>query len=88
MSKWKAGYLVTINKKTYRVKRIKGAEKLGICSHCDFLDSSVDAHPCSGCIIGELLPEDCALVRVYTARDFTDFKLSEEELEEIENLDF
>lgn len=88
MAKWKAGYLVTINKKTYRITRRYNVQTIGICACCDFLHCSVDKSPCKECIDGNLMPEDCALVRVYTARDFSKpLELSDKELQEIEDLE-
>lgn len=83
---WRAGQCVTINGKTFRIKKLKQT-KYGCCIFCEFKNEEATNFPCSKCCNGELMQEDCYFKRIWMARDFSkDFKLSDEELEEIESL--
>ena len=68
---WKPGQLVTINHKTYQVKKSK--YHWGVCVFCAFLHYEPDADPCSKCGV-EKIPSGCYLKRIYKASD-PDIKL-------------
>ena len=67
---WKPGQLVTINHKTYQVR--KDENYWGACTLCAFLHYEPDVYPCSKCAVSSKdvkVPDKCYLKRIYKASD-------------------
>lgn len=72
---WKPGQLVTIDHKTYQVRKDK--YNFGTCILCEFLRCESDVYPCSKCDVSSKdakIPDGCYLRRIYKLSD-TDIKL-------------
>lgn len=72
---WKPGQLVTINHKTYQVRKDK--YHFGPCVLCEFTHCDPDVYPCSKCDVSSKdakIPCGCYLRRIYKFSD-TDIKL-------------
>lgn len=64
MSKWKAGQIVTIEGKRYRVTKLYN--HLGSCIFCTFRFKECNEYPCNECIDGvpSLVPHLCYLKEI------------------------
>lgn len=59
---WKPGQLVTINHKTYQVRKSK--DSFGPCIPCGFIQCDPDVYPCSKCDVSSKdakIPHGCYL---------------------------
>lgn len=65
MSKWKAGQIVTIEGKVYRVTKLN-TRLDGCCIYCGFRFKECNEYPCVECIdrVPSLLPYKCYLKEI------------------------
>lgn len=64
MSKWKAGQIVTIEGKVYRVTKSRSG--FSTCNDCACIDKDWSEYPCSECVgvIPTIIPDDCVFTEI------------------------
>lgn len=69
VKQWKPGQLVTLEGKTYRIKRNIGNID-NVCNNCAFLQRMCMSFPCNKCMGENLIDKNLHFERVYKASDF------------------